>query len=160
MKKFPHKLIEDGHHVVRKCSRQKQARDEHDNVIGVNPSFFRLRTEKNELYLSSCWLEYFEGNETEKIEEVTHYLKNKMGKWGNALLAKSNVGLIKECGTKRGHKITVKHKPKKDDLAYSGILGLPLDNSDIALLDALSNETATTLLKPIDRPEAVERKEC
>ena len=90
-----HKHLEDDHHVIRLCSRQKQATDEQGKVIGVNPSFFELKKDRNESYLSCSWLEYFLGTDDEKLQKVHDYMKAKMKIGTNALLAKSNVLKVK-----------------------------------------------------------------
>ena len=145
MVKPKHIALSDEHHVIRKCGRQKQVRDERGNVIGINPGFFALRSEIGEDYLSCSWFEYFPGDDDERLRSAYDYMRVKMRGWKDALLAKSNVLKIKDCAQKRGYTLKVRHTPNKKDPAYTKISGLPLDNSDQSLLDALANEVATQL---------------
>ncbi len=139
------KNIPDDHRVARLCGRQKQVRDEAGKVIGVNPQFFELRPKKNEDYLSCDWVDFFSGSEDKKLAGVRKALKSRMPGGGKeARIAVMGVSLLKECGIKRDHKIRVLQK--KNSSSYSGISGLPLDNSDMVLLQTMSDEAIVSLV--------------
>ena len=113
-------------------------RDEKGNFKHVLPCFFELRTEKKEKDLSCDWIEYFSGNNEKRLDYVRSAIKARFRKIrASAKLVIMGVSSIKECGKKYDKKIKV-HNDKK---SKSGIYGMPLDNSDTALLQALVNDT-------------------
>lgn len=138
--------LQDEHNVIRKCSRQKQAWKDGE-LIGIDPCFFSL-SKNDEGYLSCSWLEYFSGNDSDRLIKTYKCMLVCMKGWTNVLLAKSNVSKLKECASKRGCKLRIINvRDNKVWPSYTKISGLPLDNSNIELLDALAHETSTELLK-------------
>jgi hypothetical protein len=136
-------LIDDEHHVVRRCGFQTIERDALTNkVVGLFPNVMMLRTEINERYLSVNKLEHCDGTKIEQLKAVVVIHRAKaVGKLsllsGVAILKTSR---ILEIGTKNARRLMVTFTPNNDDQSYSRISGLPLDNSDELLISGLKDE--------------------
>lgn len=129
----------DEEHVVRHCSRQKQIRDQNEVLIGVSPAAFELRRERNETYLSATWLEHCGAASPANLRGVKQLLiASGFDLAPKTALVACNAGRIRGCGSERSAKLRVRHEPSRSNPAYSAIRGLPLDNSDLRLLQLLA----------------------
>src|SRR3989339_1736862 len=150
MKKKKYQNILDSHHVARRCSNQKLALNENNKIIGIDVSFLQLRQDykdkrtgriKPEKSLSCSWLEHFGEDRKISVPSICNAISQKFptkpGKPVNAKLAILNVGQIKICGNMHGIKIRAINMPKPGDPSYSQISGLPLNNSNVELTQAL-----------------------
>ncbi len=54
--------------------------------------------------------------------------------------ARLNAGLVVQAGAERGLSIRIRDRSVPNDPGYSGIYGMPLDNSDLEFLALLANE--------------------
>ena len=145
------------HHVVRRCGHQVIERDAvTQEVKGLFPAAMRLRTYINprETYLSTNWLEQCDGTKAERLKVVVavHRAKAKSPlslKSGVAIL---NAGKVLEIGVAHRRGLAVRHTPTATDPSYSRVSGLPLDNSDDALIASLAEEAYRDfmLLKDVD----------
>jgi|GEM_PF-2804283 len=142
-----YKDLADENNIVRHCSRQKLIFKD-GQAVAVSPFSFRLRPHIGETYLSCDWLEYFEGEKNDQLKEVASSLKNRFSKIGEQdHLAVINVGKTRECGTQRTIKLKVMHTPKTEKKSYSGVYGMPRENSDSILLELLATEAVVDLFK-------------
>lgn len=132
--------IPDGDRVARLCTTQRQISGENNEVIGIQPQFFELRPKRKETDLSCEWVEFYSGDEEEKIKYIKNAVKERTKYKGKkAKIVILDVTSIKNCGLSRGRKIRVQQK--KITSSYSGIYGLPKDNSDFELLGELLENT-------------------
>lgn len=128
-------------HVARHCNPQRVIRHPVTRQVqGVWPETFELRVTKNEEYLSVHWLEYFSTNVDRQFREVVKSLRKKRDVVPNSALARLNVGLIVRAGSLRGHSLRIRDRSSTSDPAYSGIYGMPRDNSDAELLALFATE--------------------
>lgn len=128
-------------HVARYCNPQRVIRDPNTNVIiGVFPQAFKLRPKIKEKYLSSHWMESFSPDVDTQFQEVAAALGKKLTIEPKAAIARLNVGYVIQAGEKKNHSIRIRDQSKPNDPGYSGIYGMPLDNSDAIFLDLLATE--------------------
>ena len=143
MIKKKYSLIDDEHHVVRRCGYQVIERDAlTSKVVGLFPEAMMLRTEIEKSYLSVNKLEHCGGT---KIEQLKAVVAIQRAKAISQLSLQSGVAILKtgsilEIGTRNGHRLVVRFTPKRDDPSYSRISGLPLDNSNQILIANLTVE--------------------
>lgn len=128
-------------HVARYCNPQRVMRDPDTNAImGVFPQAFKLRTKINEKYLSSHWMESFSTDVDTQFQAVAAALGKKLTIEPKAAIARLNVGYVVQAGVKKNHSIHVRNQSKPNNPGYSGIHGMPLNNSDSIFLDLLATE--------------------
>ena len=129
-------------HVAHYCNPQKVIREpETDAIIGVFPQAFALRQEKNELYLSAHWMEFFAVDVDVQFQGVVAALRKKMEVVRpKAAIAKLNTGCVVRCGAMRGLAIEIRDRSNSHNPGYAGIYGMPLDNSDDLFLAQLADE--------------------
>ena len=157
MPKRKHTKVAVEHHVVRRCGHQVIERDAVTNQVkGLFPAAMRLRTHTNppERYLSTNWLEHCEGTKAERLKAVVAIQRAKAKSplsldSGVAIL---NAGKVLDIGVAHRHRLLVRHTPTVTDPSYSRVSGLPLDNSDEALIASLAEEAygGLILLKDVD----------
>lgn len=122
--------------MARRCSSQKLARDEDGKILGVSPAFFHLRREINEKDLSCNWIEHINDTREKQIAAVKESMKKIKGGKGSRVII-SEVGILCAIADKFKVELTCKTKGQKNDPSYSGIYGLPRDNSNSDLIAAL-----------------------
>ena len=128
-------------HVARHCNPQRVIRYPiTGEVQGVFPEAFELRIKMNEEYLSAHWMEYFSPDIAAQFLEVVKALRKKRDVVPNSAIARLNAGLIVRAGSLRGHSLRIRDCSSTSDPGYSGIFGLPRDNSDAELLALLATE--------------------
>jgi hypothetical protein len=143
MAKRKYSLIDDEHHVVRRCGYQVIERDALRNeVVGLFPEAMMLRVEINESYLSVNKLEYRDGTKIEQLKAVVaiHRAKVKGRLSLQSGFATLKTGRIIEIGTRSGRRLAVTFTPTQNDPSYSRVSGLPQDNSDEILIGSLTLE--------------------
>lgn len=136
--------VPNADNVARYCNPQMVIRDpETDELLGVFPQAFALRTRINETYLSLTWLEYF-GRDLpvdKQFKEVLKAVRAKhKGIKPSGVFARLNAGRIVEVGSERGHKLRVRDRSHAHDAGYASIENMPQDNSDEALLEAFASD--------------------
>lgn len=141
-----YEAVADDHHIGRRCSAQRLTRDENGEPNGVSPAFFELDINKNEKDLSCDWLEFFSENRPEQIAGVKDALSKRMGGGNGSRIVVCNVGALKEIGSRFRTGIQIKGKGRKNDPSYSGVFGLPMDNSNGDLIAALVDDAVLELL--------------
>lgn len=129
-------------HVARYCNPQRVMRDPQTGaIIGVFPQAFALRPEIKESYLSTHWMEFFELDVDAQFQAVVAALRNKLKiVRPEAAVARLNAGCVVQEGVMRGLSIRIRDHSNRNDPGYSGIYGMPRDNSDIEFLALLANE--------------------
>lgn len=134
--------VPDTDHVARYCNPQRVIRDPYIHAItGVFPQAFALRPEKNEQYLSTHWMEFFAVDVDAQFQSVVAVLRDKLEiVRPKAAVARLNAGCVVQAGGLRGLSIRIRDRSNRNDPAYSGIYGMPRDNSDIEFLALLANE--------------------
>jgi hypothetical protein len=85
-------------------------------------------------------MEYFSADVDHQFQEVVKALREKRDVVPNSALARLNVGLILKAGLLRGHSLRIRDRSSTSDPGYSGIYGMPRDNSDAELLALLATE--------------------
>jgi hypothetical protein len=132
-------------HIARYCNRQRVIRDPlTGEILGVYPQAFELRPKINETYLSTHWMEFpqasQQGVEAQFRSAVAALRSKHPDVRPEAAFARLNVGRVIEAGLGRGLSIRILSRSKPSDPGYSGIYGMPPDNSDSILLAQLANE--------------------
>ena len=145
------------HHLVRRCGYQVIERDAATNEVkGIFPAAMRLRAQSKppETYLSTNWLEHCDGTKAERLKAVVaiHRAKAKSPLSLESGVAVLNAGRALDIGRAHQRRLAVRHTPTVTDPSYSRISGLPLDNSDEALIASLAEEAYRDfmLLKQVD----------
>ncbi|HTY66718.1 MAG TPA: hypothetical protein VMH36_08710 [Alphaproteobacteria bacterium] len=136
-------------HVVRQCSRTRQARDEAGKVIGIVAEAFILR--EGESYLSAAWMEYFSGNRIAQLCGVRDILRSS-GRDVKAkdVLAVISVGTATRIGLTFDRKLRFRLEPKRENPAYAAIRGTVNEMRD--LLDLLAAEAVVTFAEVATLP--------
>lgn len=128
-------------HVARHCNSQRVIRHPVTREVqGVWPEAFELRVTRNEEYLSAHWMEYFSTDIDLQFRDVVKALRKKRDVVPNSAIARLNAGLIVGAGSLRGHSLRIRDRSSTSDPGYSGIYGVPCDNSDAELLALLATE--------------------
>jgi hypothetical protein len=111
-------------------------------IKGVFPQPFTLRTEISENYLSTYWMEVLSSaGIPAQFKAVLAALRKKhAGVKSKGAFAKLNAGLVLDAGSKRGLQLRIRDRSSANDPGYSGIFGMPLNNSDIEFLALLAGE--------------------
>ena len=137
-------------HIIRYVPFGKLRKDEDDNVIGLLAEAFRLRS--GETYLSSTWLEYFNGNRKEQIYLAVQTIRlSSLSVGKKSGFAIGNVEKISSVCANRNHKIRIVHEPERDNAAHIAVRRIPRD--DEGLLELLAAETWAELVLNADVPE-------
>lgn len=143
MPKAPKKRpVPPENHVARYCNPQQVIRNpETDAIEGVFPQAFALRIEKNELYLSTHWMEFFSNEVGGEFQAVVTALCNKKFKVKpRGAVAKLNAGCVVQGGAMRGLSIDIRIRSNSFNPGYAGIYGMPPNNSDEVFLAQLADE--------------------
>lgn len=87
-----------------------------------------------EKYLSVDWLEYFNGNLRQRLDQIRCVLINKRGRnvGSQSFFAIVNVGNIKEIGQNYNKNLLVKTTGDPQDPSHSGVCGLTPEDTIIA----------------------------
>ena len=146
--------LPDNNRVARRCGHQKIDRDpETLEVRGIIPQAIALRTEIAESYLSTSWLEYYDGGDERRLKSVAEtYRTAGVALRPSAGLALLCVGKILAAGRERSRELRVIHRRNRDDPAYARIEGMPLDNSDMVLLQMICGDACerVVLIRDLD----------
>ena len=128
-------------HVARYCNPQRVIRDPITKVItGLFPQAFALRPEIKETYLSTHWMEYFAPVVDAQFKKVIAALRKKHPNVRElGAFARLNADLVVKGGTARNLSIRIRDRSSPNDPGYSGIYGMPLDNSDLEFLALLGS---------------------
>jgi hypothetical protein len=134
--------VPDADHVARYCGNQSVERDPKTKLIlGVYPQAFSLRVQRNEQYLSIYWMEYFSDTIDTQFQGAVAALRNKPFTLSNAgAFARLNAKRVRAAGTTRGHMLRIRDRSSSKDPGYASIENMPLDNSDIELLELLAHD--------------------
>jgi hypothetical protein len=129
-------------HVARYCNPQRVIRDPNTHAItGVFPQAFALRPEIKESYLSTHWMESFAIDIDAQFQAVVGALRDKLNiVRPEAAVARLNAGRVVQEGAMRELSIRIRDLSRQNDPGYSGIYGMPRDNSDVEFLALLANE--------------------
>lgn len=138
--KIPHE-----HHVARKCSRQQQIRIA-GQPIQASSDIFNLRPQIRETYVSCTWVEYFSGNYEERLKQTCQAMRQSLSLNSSTKIAIVNIGKVIDCGIANGADLDVLSKPKGNNPSYSAITGLPMNNENVGLLEALAAEAIADLV--------------
>lgn len=129
------KDLPDEHHVIRHVPWTKLRKDEDENVIGFLPQAFELRPD--ETYLSVNWLEYFDGDQQQRIQEAVRAYRKNAHVRKKAVFGVANVGKVKEiCHSTGATAVRIVYAPTIDHPSHAAITNTPRD--DLALLDAMA----------------------
>jgi hypothetical protein len=133
--------VPNSDHVARYCNPQRVIRDPITRTItGLYPQAFELRPGIREIYLSTHWMEALATDVHNQFQAVVAALRKKLDVRPLAALARLNVGLVVQAGAARKLSIRIRDRSRPNDLGYSGIYGMPPDNSDLVFLALLTNE--------------------
>jgi hypothetical protein len=133
-------------HVARYCNVQRVIRDPITNKItGVRPQAFELRQKDKETYLSTYWMEFPCENASTNVDAqfravVTALRRKHPNVRPEAAFARLNVDRVVQAALVRQLPIRILCLPKRNDPGYTGIYGMPRDNSDSIFLAQLANE--------------------
>lgn len=129
-------------HVARYCNSQRVIRDPKTQAItGVFPQAFELRQKIKETYLSTHWMEFFAAVVDAQFKKVIAALRKKHPNVRPlGAFAKLNAGLVVQAGVGRELSVRIRDRSSPSDPGYSGIYGVPPDNSDLEFLALLANE--------------------
>ena len=134
--------VPNSDHVARYCNPQLVIRDPKTQaIIGLFPQAFELRQKIRETYLSTHWMESFAEVVDAQFKRVVAALRKKpfdVRPWG--AFARLNAGFVVRAGAVRKLSIRIRDRSCPNDPGYSGIYGMPLDNSDLEFLALLANE--------------------
>ena len=149
--------IPDEHHVARYCSSSRLQIV--DGVIrGIFPQAFELRVERQETTLSTNYLEHRSGNRDEQLQGIMQDMAGKgVEPRRTGAFGVMHVGKTIQCGIDRSRALHVYRQKHDQDPSYATIRGLPLDNSDIELLNLLATVACVECV-PIARLGAGVRK--
>jgi hypothetical protein len=134
-------------HAARYCHHQRVIRDPvTSQILGVFPQAFELRPKIKETYLSLNHFECLGGTLNHQYKTILKVLRSKkLPCPASAALARVNAGAIIACGNECGHSLRLRPRPRPTDPSYVGLEGLPLDNSDQALLAKLARRTCVEI---------------
>ena len=134
--------VPNSDHVARYCNPQLVIRDPKTQaIIGLFPQAFELREKIKETYLSTHWMESFAEVVDAQFKRVVAALRKKHPSVRPlGAFARLNAGLIVQAGAARKLSIRIRDRSNPNDPGYSGIFGMPLDNSDLEFLALLANE--------------------
>ena len=131
--------VPNSDHVARYCNPQRVERDPRTKVVtGVFPQAFELRP--NEGYLSTYWMEAFVGDIDFRFKAVLGALRKKYQVKPDGAFAQLNAGHVVQSGVVRNRVLRIRDRSHTTDIGYSGVYGLPADNSDLELLALLAHE--------------------
>jgi hypothetical protein len=134
--------VPNSDHVARYCNPQRVIRDPKTQAIrGLFPQAFELRQKIKETYLSVHWMESFAAGVDAQFKKVVAALRKKHPNVKTfGAFARLNAGLVVQAGAARKLSIRIRDRSSRSDPGYSGIFGMPLDNSDLEFLALLANE--------------------
>jgi hypothetical protein len=136
-------------HIIRYVPFGKLRKDEDDNVLGLLAEAFRRRP--GEKYLSSTWLEYFEGNREQQLCLAVQTIRSSLSVGKKSGFAIGNVQKLSLVCAERNHKIRIVHEPEDDNAAHVAVRRIPSD--DEGLLELLAAEMWAELVLNTDVPE-------
>lgn len=134
--------LPDNSHVARQVDHQWLDWDpEKDSARGIIPQALYHRPELKEEYLSGSWLEWYHGNMSVRLKAVLAVHRANMKKIGpDSAVALLRAGGILSACVSKSRSVRVIHHATKKNSAYVKIEGLPTDNSDLVLLNAIIDE--------------------
>jgi len=147
--------LPENDHVVRFVP-QKLLWEEDGRLVGVFYTAVALRTEKNETYVSLCWLQHFSDDYEDGICHAAQAIgqQRKGIKVAYDGFTVGAVAKIKEAAASKKTRLRIVHFGHAVHTGYSGIKGLPLDNSNQDLLELLASTafTDTRYARDIGQP--------
>jgi hypothetical protein len=149
--------VPDDDHVARHCNPQRVIRNPITRAImGVFPQAFELRIKINENYLSTHWMEFFTADTGTQFCAVVQALRDKgRDVTRQSAIARLNAGSVVNAGIARGHSIRIRDRSSPANPGYSGIYGMPPDNSDLDFLAALSSNECCIEVRGIAEIDAI-----
>lgn len=133
-----HRELMDAEHWVRHCSRQRIIYDQLGNALGITYQAFVLRTERQETYLSGAHFEHVNGTTKDRLRELLRILRQTLKIGQNDGMAICNAGSVRRIGTSKSVLLRLRLTPNRWNAAYSKLSGLPVDNSNVELLEMLA----------------------
>ena len=130
--------IPDQHHVSRYCNPSSLKADGTPSGVA-----FRLRSHKNERYLSVNWLEYaHSASRSEQLAKVREsFIEKGFGIASSAKFAVLNVGEIAaHVFEMSGHKICASHQLEDKDPSHSGLFGYTYSDEDDLIADLMAEK--------------------
>jgi hypothetical protein len=131
--------IDPTEHVARYFGFQKF--DRSVDPPWVMPGAFELRQSASERYLSVNHCEHYQSARLQQLQSILGDLTAKAFNWkksgGFAIL---NADRVVTCGRNGSRSLRVRRRQHLQDQSYASIDGLPLDNSDLQLLNMLAVE--------------------
>lgn len=129
--------IPDGEHVARYCGHQKIVTS--SAGPSVTPAAFELREQASEKYLSVNHCEHHTGTRLDQLRLILGNLTTKGFTWrASGALAVLDAAEVRRCGEDRSTPLRVRRRHHEQDPSYASIDGMPLNNSDLELLDMLA----------------------
>ncbi len=135
-------------HVARHVPWQRLRKDEDDNVLGVLPEAFRLRS--GELGMSVNWLEYYPGDHQARLAGVIGNLRVILDIRPKSAFAIGNVGALENCCKQSGSSVKIVYEPTKGNPCHA--LVRDMNQDDLGLLDLLADEVFTEFVQNKDVP--------
>lgn len=148
MKKTKGMNLPDRDHVARHVPWKKLRRDGNDKIPGFLPQAFELR--EGEQSLSVNWLEYYEGNREDRLQEAVNALRSRREINKKDAFGIGNVGKIKSVCLDSGTNVRIVYSPTKSILDHCDIRNIPRD--DLAFLAAVAEDAFSELVLNADRP--------
>lgn len=116
--------LADDQNVVRFVKAADLRRDENGDVIGVNPSAFRLR--ETEKYLSASHLESADQDESRALKVLYNIFIAKFSKISKGAFTVGVAGGVKDACARKA-KIKIAKEPKKWNPHYTAVRQYPDD---------------------------------
>jgi hypothetical protein len=149
--------IPDSDNVLRYAKNKHLKRDNNKQIYGCFHDLFKLRDDddfikihgKSEKNLSVNWLEFFNGNNEQRLQKAIQDICSKRTVKKNDRFTKLNVGEFKNTCEEYSAKVRIIHDAKltKSKVkSHSSITQLPQDN--LLLLDDLCTLAFKSLIKP------------
>ncbi len=135
-------------HVARHVPWQRLRRDEDDNVLGVLPEAFRLRS--GELGMSVNWLEHYPGDHQARLAAVIGSLRVNLNIRPKSAFAIANVGTLENCCKQSGSSVRIVYAPTKEIPCHA--LVRDMNHDDLGLLDLLADDVFTEFVQNKDIP--------
>ena len=153
--------LKDEHIITRNVSFTRTHRNEEGKPVGILPQAFEMRADRGEKDLSVNWLEYFDGdfdqNLQDAINDYRQHIKivsgGKVGK--KSVYAIANVGvLVDVCKANTFKTVKVDHNAKKSartNKSHSSIIKIPFN--DNSLMNLLATQIFNQIVFNADIPE-------
>lgn len=115
-------------------------------VLGVYYQGFQLRPEKQEKGLSVNHLEHFQGSQIAQLQGIKAEMTNcGFGVGGKSAYAVLQAKVYEDCAKQHSVSLAAFKKPLPGNGSHAEVLGLPVDNSNVKLLEELAREASKSL---------------